>query len=316
MVKTPSHRKLLVVGVAGLFGVLLASCGAASSTQLGPSPVAGGVIKAIGAESEYGNVIKQIGGPYVSVQSIMSNPNVDPHTYEADTADARLVGGAQLIVQNGLGYDSFMNRLESAAAAPGRVVVTVASTLGYGANTRNPHLWYDPSTMARLAPVIARDLSRLRPDATAYFQRAEARFVASLATWHEDIAQLKASFAGTPVAVTEPVADYMLQAAGLAVATPWSLQAAIMNSVDPSPQDVVIEDNLLARRQVKVFVYNQQAVDSTTASFLALARAHKVPVVGVYETMPAHYSYQAWMVAETTAVSDALSRGLSTVRLS
>lgn len=316
MVKIPRHRKLVVGGVAGLLGVLLAGCGAASVPQPGPSTVGGGVIKAIGAESEYGSVIEQIGGPYVSVRSIMSNPNVDPHTYEADTADALLVGGAQLIVQNGLGYDSFMNRLESAAAAPGRVVVTVASALGYGAQTRNPHLWYNPTTMARLAPVIARDLGRLRPDATAYFQRAEARFVASLGTWHEDIAHLKARFAGTPVAVTEPVADYMLQAGGLTIASPWSLQAAIMNSVDPSPQDVVIEDNLLARRQVKVFVYNQQAVDSTTASFLAVARAHKVPVVGVYETMPAHYSYQAWMVAETMAVYDALSHGASTVRLS
>jgi len=308
--------KLLGAATAVLLGVVLAGCGATSSPQpSSPSPGTG-VIKAVGAENEYGNVIEQIGGPYVSVQSIMSNPNVDPHTYEADTNDALLVGAAQLIVQNGLGYDSFMNRLESASAAPGRVVVTVASALGYGAQTLNPHLWYDPSTMARLAPIIARDLARLRPADKTYFERAEARFVASLKPWDQDIAQLKAGFAGTPVAVTEPVADYMLQAGGLSIATPWSLQAAIMNSVDPSPQDVVIEDNLLSHGQVKVFVYNQQAVDSTTASFLSVARAHRVPVVGVYETMPPHYSYQAWMVAETTAVYDALRHGTSTVRLS
>jgi len=315
-VKIPRHRKLVVGSVVGLLGALLAGCGAASVPQPGPSTSGGGVIKAVAAENEYGNVIEQIGGPYVSVHSLMSNPNVDPHTYEADTTDALLVGGAQLIVQNGLGYDSFMNRLESAAAAPGRVILTAASALGYGPHTLNPHLWYAPNTMARLAPIIARDLSRLRPTEAAYFQRAASSFVASLGTWNHDLAHIQASFEGSAVAVTEPVADYLLQAGGLSIVTPWSLQAAIMNSVDPSPQDVVIEDNLLARGQVKVFVYNQQAVDSSTASFLKVARAHKVPVVGVYETMPARYTYQAWMVAETMAIYNALSHGLSTVRLS
>ncbi|MHB1527450.1 MAG: metal ABC transporter solute-binding protein, Zn/Mn family [Candidatus Dormibacteria bacterium] len=314
--RTPSSPwPASLVGVM-LLGALLVGCGAASSTGSGQSPSGTGSIQAVGAENEYGNVIQQIGGPYVTVQSIMTNPNVDPHTYEASTRDALMVGAAQLVVQNGLGYDSFMNRLESAASAPGRVVLTVASALGYGAGTRNPHLWYDPSTMARLAPIIARDLGRLRPQDKSYFESASNRFVASLEPWSREIRHLKAGFGGASVAVTEPVADYLLQSGGLVVATPWALQAAIMNGVDPSPQDVVLGDNLLAHHQVKVLIYNQQAVDSTTASFLALARAHGVPVVGVYETMPAHYSYQTWMAAETTAIYNALSHGSSTAHLS
>jgi zinc/manganese transport system substrate-binding protein len=126
---------------------------------------------------------------------------------------------------------------------------------------------------------------------------------------------VRSAYHGAPVAVTEPVADYMLQAAGLQVKTPWDFQAAIMNGTDPSPQDVQIEENLLKNHKVRLFVYNQQAVDTTTNALLAMARQHHIPVVGVYEVMPLHYSYQRWMTAEVNAVYRALKYGKSTVTL-
>ena len=86
--------------------------------------------------------------------------------------------------------------------------------------------------------------------------------------------------------MTEPVGDYMLGAAGAHIVTPWTLQADIMNGVDPSPQDVSIEEGLFSDHRVKVFLYNQQVTDSLTETFLADAKQAGVPVVGVYETMP------------------------------
>jgi zinc/manganese transport system substrate-binding protein len=117
------------------------------------------------------------------------------------------------------------------------------------------------------------------------------------------------------VATTEPVGDYMLQAAGTDNVTPWNLQADIMNGVDPAPQDIDLQNNLFKSHKVKVFLYNQQVTDSLTESFLKLAARYHVPVVGVYETMPLGYSYQSWMLAEINALNSAVTSGKSTTRL-
>jgi len=138
----------------------------------------------------------------------------------------------------------------------------------------------------------------------------------SLGAWSRGRGTLKAEFPGAPVAVTEPVADYMLQAAGMSIRTPWSLQADIMNGVDVSPQNVSFEENLFARHEVKAFLYNEQVTDSVTQTFLALAKQAGIPVVAVYETMPTPgYDYQTWMVAEVTALQRALAAKVSTDRL-
>ncbi len=263
-------------------------------------------VYAVGAENEYANVIAQLGGPYVRVNAIMSNPNTDPHTFEASTADARLIARATLVVQNGVGYDSFMNHLESASPDARRVVITAAKVMGVPATAPNPHLFYEPGAMARVAARIAAALSRLEPAHARYFHARLKAFDRSLAPWDRAIGRLRRSYRGAPVAVTEPVADDMLQAAGLRVLTPWAFQAAIMNSTDPSPQDVGIVEGLIIHRRVRVLVYNQQAVDSTTTMLLGLAKRHGVPVVGVYETMPARHDYQTWMLDETMNVYRAL----------
>lgn len=170
--------------------------------------------------------------------------------------------------------------------------------------------------MPAVAKAIAKDLSQLDPAHTRYFQSNYQAFDASLEPWYKAIARFKKDFPKTPVAVTEPVADYMLQASGCKILTPFALQAAIMNGTDPSPQDVTIEDNLLRYHKVKVFIYNQQVTDSLTASFLSLAKQNKIPVVGVYETMPTPgYTYQSWMLAEVNALYKAVSARQSTTRL-
>ncbi|MGC1184022.1 MAG: zinc ABC transporter substrate-binding protein [Candidatus Dormiibacterota bacterium] len=295
---------VLAVGVsAGQVGAVLAA------------PTSGKIV-AVGAENEYSNVIAQVGGSYVKVASILSNPNTDPHSFEASPAVAELVGAADLVVQNGLGYDSFMNKIEAASPNQMRHVIDVRRLLGLPASTANPHLWYKPTTMPAVAKAVAAVLGKLAPSHATYFRARAQTFDASLTPWYHAIAQLKERFPHVPVAVTEPVGDYLLQAVGAKNRTPWTLQADIMNGVDPAPQAVSFQDGLFSHHKVEVFLYNQQVTDSLTDSFLALAKQRGIPVVGLYETMPSPgYDYQSWMMAETKALNRALADKKSTVRL-
>ncbi len=275
-----------------------------------------GTIAAVGAENEYANVIGQIGGKYVHVTAIESNPNTDPHSFEASPSVAQVVSAAQLVVQNGLGYDSYVNKIEAAAPSSARKVIDVQALLGLPDTTPNPHLWYDPKTMPAVAKALTRDLSALQPAHAAYFQANLRSFDRSLTPWYQALAHFKAAFGGTAVAVTEPVGDYMLQAAGARILTPFRFQADIMNGVDPAPQDVSLQSSFFKDHRVKVFLYNQQVTDSLTQSFLTEAHRYGVPVVGVYETMPTPgYDYQSWMLAEVRALAKAVTDEISTQKL-
>jgi zinc/manganese transport system substrate-binding protein len=304
-----------------LAAILLAS-GCSSSSSPAASGAASGrttstaAVTAIGAENEYANVIQQVGGRYVHAEAIMSNPDTDPHTFEASASVAREISQAKLVVQNGVGYDTWANTIEKASPDPGRKVINVQQLLGLPDSTPNPHLWYKPSTMPAVASAIARDLAAIEPAHAAYFKASAARFTASLTAWNKAIATFRATHPGTPVATTEPVADYMLQAAGTDNKTPWTLQADIMNGVDPSPQDVTTQRSLFTGHKVKVFLYNQQVTDSLTESYISLAHASGIPVVGVYETMPVPgYDYQSWMTAEVRALQAAVTSKTSTEHL-
>ena len=275
-----------------------------------------GTIAAVGAENEYANVIGQIGGKYVHVTAIESNPNTDPHSFEASPSVAQVVSSAQLIVQNGLGYDSYMNKIESAVPSSGRKVIDVQALLGLPDSTPNPHLWYNPKTMPAVARAIAGDLSALQPAHAAYFRANLRAFGRSLQPWYQALARFKSAYPGTPVAVTEPVGDYLLQAAGARIITPFRFQADVMNGVDPAPQDISLQNSLFTGHKVRIFLYNQQVTDSLTQSFLEAARRNGIPVVGVYETMPTPgYTYQSWMLAETGALQKAVADKISTEKL-
>jgi zinc/manganese transport system substrate-binding protein len=308
------RRSYRVLAAASAVGVaLLAS---ACSSALGSTHAAAGVIVAVGAENEYANVISQVGGKYVQANAIMSNPNTDPHTFEASASVARTVSEAQLVVQNGVGYDTFMNTIENAAPNSARKVIVVQNLLGLPTDTPNPHLWYKPSTMPAVANAIAADLEAIQPAHASYFKANAARFIASLAAWNNAIAAFAAKYPNTPVATTEPVADYVLQAAGADNLTPFAFQADIMNGTDPSAQDVAIERSLFIQHKVKVFLYNQQVTDTLTESFITLAHQNNIPVVGVYETMPVPgYDYQSWMLTEVQDLTRAVADHISTEHL-
>ena len=313
--RTRSVVRTAALWLAAAAATALLATACSSATAAGNTGGTGS-IQAIGAENEYANVIQQIGGKYVQVTAIMSNPNTDPHTFEASPAVAREISNASLIVQNGVGYDTWASDIEKAVPASSRKIVDVQQLLGLPDSTPNPHLWYNPATMPKVATAIADDLAAIQPAHAGYFKANAAKFTQSLSAWTQAIAAFKAAHPGTPVATTEPVADYMLQAAGADNMTPWAFQADIMNGTDPSPQNVAAEKALFTQHKVKVFLYNQQVTDTLTDSFIDLAHANGVPVVGVYETMPTPgYDYQTWMTAEVNALDKAVTAKVSTEHL-
>jgi zinc/manganese transport system substrate-binding protein len=316
--RTRSVARTAALSLAAAAATALLATACSSATAVGNRGGTGGSasIQAIGAENEYANVIQQIGGKYVQVTAIMSNPNTDPHTFEASPAVAREIANASLIVQNGLGYDTWATDINNAVPSDGRKVINVQQLLGLPDSTPNPHLWYNPTTMPKVAAAIAGDLAAIQPAHASYFKANAAKFTQSLTAWTQAIATFKAAHPNTPVATTEPVADYMLQAAGADNMTPWAFQADIMNGTDPSPQNVAAEKALFTQHKVKVFLYNQQVTDTLTDSFIDLAHANGVPVVGVYETMPTPgYDYQTWMTAEVNALDKAVTNKVSTEHL-
>ncbi len=290
----------------------MAAAGCGSTTGTSTS----GKINAIGAENEYADVLSQIGGRYVSVSSILNNPNTDPHTFESSPKVAQEVSAAQLVVQNGVGYDDWVKKIESATSSAGRKVIVVQQLLGLPDTTPNPHLWYMPNTMSVVAKAIGEDLSSFEPSHAAYFRANVQKFDTSLAPWLDAIAAFKARYGGVPVATTEPVADYLLQAMGADNLTPFAFQADIMNGVDPPPQDISSEYGFFTNHQVKVLCYNEQVVDALTTAIRQNAKRAGVPVVGVYETMPTPgYDYQSWMLSAVNDIRKAIAQGTSTEHL-
>ena len=113
-------------------------------------------------------------------------------------ASRRRSAGAKLLIENGVGYDTFMSKIESASPDSSRRVINVQKLLGLPESTPNPHLWYKPSTMPAVAKAIVGDLSALEPAHAAYFEANDAAFEASLQPWLKALAQFSKRYPGTP----------------------------------------------------------------------------------------------------------------------
>ena len=272
---------------------------------LGQTAPAAPVLHAVGLENQYANVLEQIGGPYVAVTAIQSNPNTDPHEFEATPSIARTFHQADLVVENGLGYDSWATQMLAGTHA---TVLSAQTLLNLPASTPNPHLWYRTDTMPAVAAAAASFFELKDPAHKSEYEANLEKFDESLQPWKTEIALVKARFADAPVAVTEPVADYLLEEAGLSIMTPFSFQSAIMNDTDPAPQDVAIEEGLLRDKHVRFFAYNEQVTDPETQTLLEIAQKHGIQIVPVYELMPlTAKNYQDWMLETTKSIYAALT---------
>lgn len=293
-------------GASFLLGVLVVFLGA---TACGSAPAAvGSKIQVVAAENFYGDLLSQVCGDTCAVTSIISNPNTDPHAYEANVNNAKAVANASLVIVNGVGYDAFMQQLLNASPNPSRRVITVQTVMGV-ANGGNPHLWYNPVTMPKLARLVAQDLGKIDPAKKATFTARANAFISSLAPLNAKIAAIKAAYPQAKVAYTEPVFGYMGAALGLYVLTPEPFQLAVEQGVDPPAAALATEESLLNHHQVAVLIYNLQTVEPVTTQIQALARQDGIPIVGVSETEPLHEDYQTWMMNQLTKLETALAHG-------
>lgn len=269
------------------------------------SLAAGGPIQIVAAENFYGDIAAQIGGARVQVQSILNNPDQDPHLFEASPSVARALTHAQIVIYNGADYDPWMPRLLAAAPAPQRSTIVASQLLATPAGA-NPHLWYDPRTMPRVAVAVAHVLSTLDPQGSAVYQSNLTRVMQALDQLQDTIASLRTRYAGTPVTATEPVFGYMSDALGFTMRNP-ALQLAVMNDTEPSPSQIrAFEDDLKTGR-VKLLFYNSQEEDAFTKRVKGIAEAHHVPIVGVTETMPEGLHFQTWVSRQLSDIAARLA---------
>jgi len=272
----------------------------------GAARAAGQRIAIVAAENFYGDVAAQIGGGGVTVHSILTNPDQDPHLFEVSPAVGRDVSAARIVIYSGIGYDPWMPRLLQAARAAGRQVIVAADLAGRHQGD-NPHIWYDPATMTALAGRLAAELSADDPADKAGYEQRLARFEASVRPVLEKIATLRQRLAGTPVIATEPVFGYMFAALGMDVHD-MPFQIAVMNNTEPAASDVAAFESDLRNHRVRLLVYNSQASDPIAARMMRQARESHIPVVGATETEPPGKTYQAWMLSELDAIDRALPR--------
>jgi zinc/manganese transport system substrate-binding protein len=282
--------------------VLLASAACGSDTSKSKASV-----RVVSAENVWGDIAAQIGGSQVEVTSIITDPNTDPHEYEASTRNAGAVARAGLVIQNGLGYDDFMSKLLSTASASGDKVLRVDKVMGIVGDNPNPHLWYDLPRLAVVAGAIADRLSQLDPAHAGQFRANATAFTASLQPIMQLIDEIASKYRGSAIAYTERVAGYLVEAAGLTVGIPASFAQSVEDGNDPSARDTTDFDDALTAHRVKALLYNDQVTDNTTDKIKALAIKSGVPVVGVSETLPASDKhFQAWQLRQTRELLAAL----------
>ncbi len=264
-------------------------------------------VKVVAAENFYGDLASQIGGPNVVVTSILSNPDDDPHLFEASPDTAKALTDAKVVIVNGVDYDPWMEKLLSAHKAPGRKEIIVGALVGHKPGD-NPHLWYDPATMKAVAKALVADLIAVDPAHKADYEQGQAKFLDSLKPLDDKITAMRKSYAGQPVTASEPVFGYQAGLIGLKVHNE-KYALAIMNNAEPTPSEVAAFENDLKGRRVKAMLYNAQASEPAVGKLVQLAKDNGIPVVGVSETEPPNSTYQNWMLGQLNALDKALAGG-------
>jgi zinc/manganese transport system substrate-binding protein len=299
---------LVALGVAGCS---TGSAGSPSGSATSSSAASGtGQVNVVASTNVYGDIVKTIGGPAVAVTSIIDQPDRDPHEYEADAQTQLALSKAQLVIENGGGYDDFVDTmLKSTRTKP--TVINVADVSGLNQHPAdgdfNEHLWYDFPTVEKLTAQLVTDLSAAAPGQAATFRSNAKEFTAKLGQLRRDEAAIKAKHAGEGVAITEPVPLYLLEAAGLVDKTPKTFSEAIEADTDVPPAVLKETENLFDTKQVTVLAYNQQTTGPQTEAVLAAAERNNIPVVPITETLPPDQTYLSWMKANLQALSGALS---------
>lgn len=316
MVGRMNRRPLTALLAVSLLAVPLAGCASGSGAPSDDASASGGAtLEVVASTDVYGDIAQQIGGDDVKVTSIIDSPDKDPHEYQATSRDQLALSTADVVIQNGGGYDDFVDTMIS--ALPGGkspVLLNAADISGYDQEPAegefNEHVWYDMPTMQKLAEEIEQAFSTADPAGAAAFEANEQAFTAKLDTIAAAEAAAKSSATGKGVAITEPVPLYLTSAMGLENRTPDEFSEAVEEGTDV-PADVLKETlALFSEKQVAALVYNSQTTGATTDQVVAAAKAAGIPVVPVTETLPADLpagsGYVEWMTENVDAVASAI----------
>lgn len=260
----------------------------------------------VAGENFWGSLAEQIGGSHVSVTSIVSDPNADPHEYENSNANARDFASADYVILNGAGYDSWGNKLLSASARPNRKLLIIADLLSKK-NGDNPHFWYSPTYVSTVISQITAQYVALDPKDASYFKQHSQTLQSSLAGYQARIADIKKTYARVQVAATEDIFQYLADASGLDLISPQPFIQAVAEGNDPPTDSVATFQKQLQSGQVHILVYNKQTVTPLTETMKKLAIDQHIPIVGVTETIqPSSATFQDWMNAQLVAIQASL----------
>jgi zinc/manganese transport system substrate-binding protein len=284
----------------------------ASASTTSASP--GLVINVVAAENFWGSLVSQIGGTHVSVTSIITDPNTDPHEYQSNASTAIAFKNAQYIIINNVGYDSWANLLVASDGTPNQTILNIGDYLGVYSSgdivTGNPHLWYNPSYVNQTVAWMYHNLTTIAPTLNSFFTSNYNNLTAALGSIYGEVGVIKEKFAGTVVASTESIFVYLANATGLNLVSPPEFMKAVAEGNDPPDQSVVVFQCQLESGHVRVLVFNAQTVTPVTSSMKGIAFQHNVTVMSVTETVvPPGSSFQVWMGGEINALYVALDAG-------
>ncbi|TDD63125.1 ABC transporter substrate-binding protein [Actinomadura darangshiensis] len=301
-----SARRARLIGTGAVLAASalgLSACGS-SSGAAEPDQVS-----VVASTNVYGDIARQIGGGKVKVTSFISDPAQDPHSFEAGTRNRLVLAKAAVVIENGGGYDDFVDTLLKGAKSKAAVLnaVEISGKTAQAGEELNEHVWYDLPSVARLADRISAALAKADPGDAGTFTANAAAFKAKLTTLEGKAAAVKAAHSGAHVAITEPVPGYLLEAAGLENRTPEEFSEAIEEGDDVPPRALRDTLALLTGEKVKALVYNAQTSGPQTEQVEEGAKSNGVPVVPVTETLPEGQDYITWMDGTIAALQKALS---------
>ncbi|HEU5426062.1 MAG TPA: zinc ABC transporter substrate-binding protein [Actinocrinis sp.] len=305
-------RTRAAAAVAAAAGTLLLATGCATTAPGGSAATGGSgqTITVVAAENFWGSIAAQLGGSHVAETSIISNPNTDPHDYEATPADARTISAAQVFIQNGLGYDSsWAPKLVAANPNVDRTVLTVGDIVGLK-NGDNPHQWYVKSSVYKVIDAITAAYQKADPADSAYFAAQKSSFEqTTLAPYNQLISDIRSRYAATPIGASESIVSGLADALGLKMLTPYSFLRDISEGNDPTAADKTLIDQQIKSKAIKVYVYNSQNATPDIAAQISAAKAEGIPVTTVTETLfPAGDSFQQWQLNQLKELENALAR--------
>lgn len=328
------HKPLAALALASAAVLALAGC--AATTESGAGSGGGSdVLHVVASTNVYGSLAAQIGGDRVDVTSIIDNASQDPHSYEASARDRLTVQKADLVIENGGGYDAFIDSLIGDAKTP--VITAVEYSHDYPGNEGhdadaegeahdhahdhggegheghdhiegfNEHVWFDPHTMTHVVEAIAAELTELDPDGAGDFEAAAQEITGELEGFEADLETLKTDAGGAAVFVTEPLPGYLAEAAGLTDVTPEGFAEAVEEGTDVAPATLLQALDVIKGGEVRAVLTNAQTGGSETQRVEDAAKEAGIPVVSFTELLEDGSSYAEWMRDAIKSLADALA---------